>query len=145
MKTVREVTVQIPNKPGALSNILELLGSNSIYALGFSLKVSGEYGDLTLITSDPSRTHNILESSSLKTTVSDRLVVEIPQHPGGLNAILKPLKVAGVNIENMYYMQGAYAVLKRPLLVLAVDDNAKAFEALSGEWIVLKGEEVLGY
>ncbi len=42
MKTVREVTVQIPNKPGALSNILELLGSNSIYALGFSLKVSGE-------------------------------------------------------------------------------------------------------
>jgi hypothetical protein len=86
-----------------------------------------------------------LGSSSLKTTVSDRLVVEIPQHPGGLNAILKPLKVAGVNIENMYYMQGAYAVLKRPLLVLAVEDNAKAFEALSGEWIVLKGEEVLGY
>ena len=41
MKTVKEVTVQIPNKPGALSNILELLGSNAIYVLGFSFKVSG--------------------------------------------------------------------------------------------------------
>ncbi|MGC8659884.1 MAG: hypothetical protein ACP5U1_12505 [Desulfomonilaceae bacterium] len=145
MKTVREVTVQIPNKPGALSNILELLGANSIYVLGFSVKVSGENGDLSLITSDPSRTHNIFESSGFRTSLSDRLVVEVPQHPGGLNALLKPLKVAGVNIENMYYMQGAYAVLKRPILVLAVDDNAKAFDALLGEWVVLKGEEVLGY
>ncbi len=72
-------------------------------------------------------------------------LLEIPQHPGGLNAILKPLKVAGVNLENMYYMQGAYAVLKRPLLVLAVDDNAKAFRSAVREWIELKGEEVLGY
>ena len=145
MKTVKEVTVQIPNKPGALSNILEILGSNAIYVLGFSLKVSGDHGDLSLITSDPSRTHNIFESSGLPTSVSDRLVATLPQHPGGLNAILKPLKVAGVNLENMYYLQGAYAVLQRSLLALAVDDNAKAYDALVKDWVEIKGDEILGY
>ncbi len=145
MKTVKEVTVQIPNKPGALSNILEILGSNAIYALGFSLNVSGDHGDLSLITSDPARTQNIFESSGFPTSVHDRLVATVPQHPGGMNAILKPLKAAGVNLENMYYLHGAYAVLKRSLLVLAVDDNAKAYDALVNDWIEVKGDEVLGY
>ncbi|MGC8603931.1 MAG: hypothetical protein ACP5VS_09605 [Desulfomonilaceae bacterium] len=145
MKTVREVTVQIPNKPGALSNILEALGSNSIYVLGFSVKFSGNDGDLCLITSDPSRTENIFESSGFPATIRDRIVVEVPQHPGGLNAVLKPLKAVGSNIENMYYLHGAYAVLKKPLLVLAVDDNGKAVDALLKDWIQVKGEEVLGY
>ena len=139
MKTVKEVTVQIPNKPGALSNILEILGSNAIYALGFSLN------DLSLITSDPSRTQNIFESSGFPTSVRERLVATVPQHPGAMNAILKPLKAAGVNLENMYYLHGAYAVLKRSLLALAVDDNAKAYDALVKDWIEVKGDEVLGY
>ncbi|MDR3604645.1 MAG: hypothetical protein ACLPVO_12240 [Desulfomonilaceae bacterium] len=145
MKTVKEVTVQIPNKPGALSNILEILGSNAIYALGFSLNVSGDHGDLSLITSDPSRTQNIFESSGFPTSVRERLVATVPQHPGAMNAILKPLKAAGVNLENMYYLHGAYAVLKRSLLALAVDDNAKAYDALVKDWIEVKGDEVLGY
>ncbi len=146
MKLVKEVTVQIPNKPGALSNILEMLGSNAIYVLGFSLNVSSsDHGDLSLITSDPARTQNIFESSGFPTSVKDRLVATVPQHPGGVNAILKPLKGAGVNLENMYYLQGAYAVLKRSLLALAVDDNAKAYDALVKDWIEVKGEEVLGY
>lgn len=145
MKTVREVAIQIPNKPGALSNIIELLGSNGIYALGLSISVSGNHGNLRLVTSDPSRTQNILESSGFSVSMNDRIVAEIPQQPGGLNAVIKPLKLAGVNLENIYYLQGLFATLNRPLLVLAVDDNSKAFEALSQDWIKLEGEEVLGY
>lgn len=145
MKTVREVAIQIPNKPGALSNIIELLGSNGIYALGLSISVSGNHGNLCLVTSDPSRTQNILESSGFSVSMNDRIVAEIPQQPGGLNAVIKPLKLAGVNLENIYYIQGLFATLNRPLLVLAVDDNSKAFEALSQDWIKLEGEEVLGY
>lgn len=145
MKTVKEVAIQITNKPGALSNIIELLGSNGIYALGLSISVSGNHGNLSLVTSDPTRTQNILESFGFSVSMNDRIVAEIPQQPGGLNAVIKPLKLAGVNLENMYYLQGVFATLSRPLLVLAVDDNAKAFQALSQDWIKLEGEEVLGY
>jgi hypothetical protein len=145
MKTVREVAIRIPNKPGSLSNIVELLSSNGIYTLGFSLNISGSEGNLSLVASDPSRTQNILESSGFSVTLKDRIVVQVPQHPGGLNAILRPLKLAEVNLENMYYLQGAYAVLTTPTLVLAVDDNSKALEALSKEWIKVEGEEVLTY
>lgn len=145
MKTVKEVAIQITNKPGALSNIIELLGSNGIYALGLSISVSGNHGNLSLVTSDPTRTQNILESFGFSVSMNDRIVAEIPQQPGGLNAVIKPLKLAGVNLENMYYLQGVFATLSRPLLVLAVDDNEKAFQALSQDWIKLEGEEVLGY
>lgn len=145
MKTVKEVAIQITNKPGALSNIIELLGSNGIYALGLSISVSGNHGNLSLVTSDPTRTQNILESFGFSVSMNNRIVAEIPQQPGGLNAVIKPLKLAGVNLENMYYLQGVFATLSRPLLVLAVDDNEKAFQALSQDWIKLEGEEVLGY
>lgn len=145
MKTVREVAIEIPNKPGALSNIIELLGANGIYALGLNIHVSGDQGNLKLVTSDPSRTQNILESSGFSASINDRIVVETPKHPGALTAILKPLKAVGVNLENMYYLQGAFSPLQRPLLVLAVDDNAKAFDALSQDWIKIKDEDVLNY
>ncbi len=144
MKTVTEVAVQVPNKPGTLSDVIELLGSNAIYVLGLSINLSGPHGDLSLITSDPSRTQNILESSGFPASIHDRLVVQVPKHRG-LNAILKSLKSAGANLENIYYLQGAYAMLTRPLIVLAVDDNAKAYDALSKDWIEVKGAEVLGY
>ena len=145
MKTVREVAIEIPNKPGALSNIIELLGSNGIYALGLNIYASGDHGNLKLVTSDPPRTQNILESAGFSVSINERVVVETPKHPGALTAVLKPLKSVGVNLENMYYLQGVFAPLQRPLLVLAVDDNAKAFEALSQEWISVKDEEILNY
>jgi hypothetical protein len=145
MKTVREVAIEIPNKPGALSNIIELLGANGIYALGLNIHVSGDQGNLKLVTSDPSRTQNILESAGFSASINDRIVVETPQHPGALTAILKPLKAVGVNLENMYHLQGAFSPLQKPLLVLAVDDNAKAFDALSQDWIKVKNEDVLNY
>ena len=145
MKTIREVAIDIPNKPGALSSIIELLGSNGIYALGLNIVVSGDHGNLRLVSSDPSRTQNILESAGFSVSINDRIVVETPKHPGALTTILKPLKMVGVNLENMYYLQGVFAPLKRPLLVLAVDDNAKAFDALSQDWISVKDEEILNY
>ena len=145
MKTVREIAIRIPNKPGSLSNIIELLSSNGIYTLGLSLNISGSEGNLSLVTNDPSRAQNIFESSGFSVTVEDRIVAQVPQHPGGLNAILRSLKLAEVNLEDMYYLQGAYAVLKTPTLVLAVDDNSKALNALSGDWIKVEGEEVLTY
>jgi len=145
MKTVREIAIRIPNKPGSLSNIIELLSSNGIYTLGLSLNISGSEGNLSLVTNDPSRAQNIFESSGFSVTVEDRIVAQVPQHPGGLNAILRSLKLAEVNLEDMYYLQGAYAVLKTPTLVLAVDDNSKALNALSKDWIKVEGEEVLTY
>ena len=30
-------------------------------------------------------------------------------------------------------------------MVLAVDDNAKAYDALVKDWVEVKGDEVLGY
>ncbi len=142
MKTIQELAVELKNAPGALSDIVEMLNSTGINILALSARVEGDIGIASLIVSDPSRAINVLETSGNKTLARDILAVEAPHHPGGLNAILKPLKMASVNIENIYFLRGSMIMGAGQVLALRVDDLDKATRALSEEWIRILGQEI---
>jgi hypothetical protein len=143
MKTVREIALTLENKPGKLSEISELLGANGINILALTVRTEGEVGTLHIIVPDPERVINILHSAGYSPTVQEILAAVAPHHPGGLNAILKPLKQAGVNVEYLYSCIGGQCASDGgTIILLAVDDLAKAHDALSREWIQLFGEEL---
>ena len=91
MKTVKEVALRIENKPGTLSVISELLGANGINILALTVRVEGDLGIVNFVATDPSRVVNILKSAGYSPSEQQILAAETPHHPGGLNAVLKPL------------------------------------------------------
>ncbi len=142
MNTVKEVAVKLENKPGTLSRVSELLGANGINIIGLTVRAEGSEGILNFVTPDPSRVTNILESAGYQPHVQEILAAEAPHHPGGLNAILKPLKAADVNVKYLYTCIGIHGSLDRTIILLGVDKLQEAHDALSKEWIKLLGEEL---
>ena len=145
MKTVQEISVKLENKPGKLAEVTDLLGANGINILGLTVRTEGPAGVLHFVATDPARVLNILESAGYSASTNDVLAAEVPSHPGGLNALLKPLKLAGVNVEYLYSCIGCHGAGDGSIMFLAVDNLDKAYEALSREWINLYGEELYDF
>ncbi len=142
MKTVKEIEIRLQNRSGVLSDISELLGANGINILALTLRAEGEMGKLNFVATDPARVMNILASAGYDPKLKEIIAAEAPHHPGGLNAVLKPLKLAGVNIEYLYSCIGCQRPGDRTIILLGVDNLEAAHEALTRDWIQLYGEEL---
>jgi len=142
MESVKEISITLENKPGALSEISELLGANGINMLALIVRTMGPEGTLSFVANDPSRAIGVLESAGHSPTIRDIIAAEAPHHPGGLNAILRPLKRKGINVEYLYACIGCKGAGDSSIILLGVNDLAAAHEALSREWIKMYGEEL---
>lgn len=145
MKVVQEISVKLENKPGTLSEVSELLSADGISILALSVTIGEDPGTLRFVATDPTRVVNILESSGYTVSVGEIIAAEIPKHPGGLNTVLKTLKLAGVNIEYLYSCVGSHGAGHSTVLMLGVDNPTSAHEALSREWIRLYGDELYAF
>jgi hypothetical protein len=145
MKAVKEIAVKLENKPGTLSQVSDLLGANGVNILGLTVRAQGKSGTLCFVCTDPARVVNILESSGYAPKEHDVLAVEVPHHPGGLNAILKALRLAGSNVEYLYTCIGCHGAGESSIVVLAVDNLKAAYDALAADWIKLYGEELYNF
>jgi hypothetical protein len=134
MKTVKEIVLSMANAPGTLWNIISLLYENGIQVVALSVQSQGKKGAIHIITDDPSRALNALVTAGHDGKSRDVVACEIPSHPGGLNAVLKPLKEGGVNID---YLYSGFSKGNGSALILAVDNPEKAFHALESAWIRL--------
>ncbi len=144
MKTITEVSVELENKPGTLSEMSELLGSNGINILALTITPRGNSATVRIVAGDPARVENILSSAGYAAEKQQVLAAKTPDHPNGLNAVLKPLRLAGVNVEHIYTCMDRHASGGSTIMMLGVDDLQKAHDALSKEWIQLYGEELYG-
>jgi hypothetical protein len=73
-------------------------------------------------------------------TTKEVIAVATPDHPGGLNAVLRPLIEAKVNIETLYpfiNLRGDEAIV-----IMEVDKIAEAKTVLKKHWIKTFGSEI---
>ncbi|MBF0508560.1 MAG: ACT domain-containing protein [Deltaproteobacteria bacterium] len=136
---ITQLTMLLPNDPGALSKVSEILGENGINIIALTVADLGDIGRLRFIANDPERAFNVLRTAGYEVNKREVIAVETPHHPGGLNAILKPLKMAGVNVN---YLYPALSGEEKAVLVLGVDKNEEAVKALRTNWINLLGTEI---
>jgi hypothetical protein len=59
--------------------------------------------------------------------MTDVLAVETPNHPGGLNAIFKPLKDVSINVNYLYTCLGTG---EKTVLIVGVDKMEEATQVL---------------
>jgi hypothetical protein len=139
MKSVRQLSVSLPNKPGMLSKISDIMGLNGINLIGLYVRTKGDEGILSFVANNPDQALNVLQVAGYEVEEDQILACETPHHPGGLNAILKPLKEAGVNVEYLYSYLGTGG---HTILLLGVDKLQEGINALERNWIRLYGSEL---
>ncbi len=139
MASVKEITVTTENAPGKAAEIIGLLHDNGVFVLGLSAETTAQTGTVRLMTNDPEKSRNILEGLGFTVEEKQVIAVRLPDHPGSLYAVLKPLADAGVNVAHVY---GLWSATGSRIAVLGVPDVKKSVELLGENWFHLCGEEL---
>jgi hypothetical protein len=134
---LKQLSLFLENKPGALSTPVQLLANAKINILTLSIAETAQYGILRLVVRDWRGAKALLEQKGLLVKVTDMLAIEVADRPGGLAEILLALEQAGINVEYMYAF-----TLKREskgVLLFRFDDPDKAIEVLQKNQIKIVG------
>jgi hypothetical protein len=138
---LKQLSLFLENKPGALSAPVKILADAGINILTLSIAEARQFGILRLLVRDWKAAKDLLEKHGLVVKVTDVLAIEVANRPGGLAEVLPALEEAGINLEYMYAF-----TLKRDskgLLLLRFDDPDKAIEALQRRKINVVGSAEL--
>jgi len=136
---VKQITVSLENVPGKLSEVSGYLGENGINIIALSVADTADLSAVRFVVNDPEKASNILRSYGFPIKVSDVLAVETPNHPGGLNAILKPLKQVSINVNYLYTSLGGAG---KTVVIVGVDKIDEAAQVLKKNWVHLYDEEL---
>ena len=141
MESVKQIELSLEDRPGSLSEISELLGSNNIHIIAFHVSAEKETGGLKFVANDPEKALNVLKTAGYELNTKEVIACEVPHHPGGLHAVLKPLKNEGINVDDIYPCLGT-SPNNNTLLIIGLEPVEKALSVLEENWITLLGEEL---
>jgi hypothetical protein len=82
---------------------------------------------------------NVMKTAGYDIETKDVIACVVPHHPGGLNAVLKPLKLAKINVDYIYPYIGGGEIT---VLILGVESVNKALKVLKDNWIRTLGSEL---
>ena len=116
-----ELTLRLPNSPGALAEICRLLSAEHVNIIALSLEATGR---LHLVVDNPVRALGALAARHHQVSQLDVLFVAAGNNAGDLEPILSLVSSAGVNI-NYAYGSGMEAS-GTAAVVIGVDDAMRA-------------------
>ena len=145
-KKVRAIIkLQIPaGKANPAPPVGPALGQHGINIMAFHICASGEKGRLRFIANDPDRAVNVLRARGYRVRIHEVIACEKPDHPGGLNAILKPLREEGINVDYLYPCLPPLGASSSAVLILgaASKDRERILNVLRENWIRIVDEEL---
>ncbi len=137
---VKQISVQLDNVPGSLTRLVDILDREGISPKAMAAASIAEDSTVRLVVNDPEKAVTILESFNFNYDVSPVIAVEVPGHPGGMNAIVKPLSEGDVNIHFIYTT--IERIGKETIVIIGVDKMDEATRILKEHWIHFVGDKV---
>jgi hypothetical protein len=137
---VMQISIQLDNVPGALTKLIDILDKEGISMKAISAASTEEVSTLRLVVNDPEKAVTVLKSFNFKYAIYPVIAVEVPCHPGGMNAIVKPLSDGNVNIHYIYTTTERLG--KETILILGVDKIDEATAILKQHWINFVGDRI---
>jgi hypothetical protein len=138
---VNQISVSLDNVPGRFLDVSECLGTEGINIRAISVADTSDMSTVRFVTDDPKRTVDVLRSQGYSIKETDVIAVEVPDHPGGLQAILRPLKAASINVLYFYPFLGR-GESGNPIVIVGVDRTEEAVNVLKTNWIQTLGSEI---
>jgi hypothetical protein len=93
-----------------------------------------------MVVDNSEKASKVLTSRGYKIQAEKVIAVETPDHPGGLNSVLKPLRDAKINVIYLYPFIGRFHT--NAVLILGVDNTEKAIEVLKKNYIKIMEKEL---
>jgi hypothetical protein len=137
---IKQLSVSLENTPGSFSTVSELLGREGVNIRAISVADTSDISTVRFVVDDPEKAKNILTGHGYSPKETEVLAVETPDHPGGINAVLKPLRTAGINVHYLYPHLGR--LNNNAIVILGVDRTAEAQQVLAANWVKTLGREV---
>jgi len=137
---IKQISISLENEPGILSNVSEIMGNEGVNIRAISVADTADISTVRFVVDDPQKAINILKTHGYAVKETDVLAVETPDHPGGLNAVLRPLKSANINVHYLYPYLGR--VSDQAIVILGVDKTEEAEKVLKQNWVHTLGEEI---
>lgn len=138
---VKQISVSLENVPGKFLEVSEYLGAEGINIRAISVADTSDISTVRFVPDDPQKTINVLRSHGYSVKETDVIAVEVPDHPGGLQAVLKPLKRANINVLYLYPYLGR-GESGEPIIIVGVDRTEEAMKVLKENWVHTFGEEI---
>ena len=117
---VRQFSVMLPNRAGALAAMVKMLRGSAIEVVGLSVQDSRDATVARLVVSDPETTAQIFMEKGIPHTTCELVVVALREAGPGLLQCLDTLMIAETNIDF------AYALMPSPnglsMLAMHVED-----------------------
>jgi hypothetical protein len=137
---ITQISISLDNVPGALSKVSEVLGREGVNIRAISVADTSDISTVRFVVDDPVKAKNILKAQGYSPKETGVIAVETPDHPGGLNAVLKPLRAAGINVHYLYPHLGRTS--NNAIVILGVDKTEEAQKVLQENWVRTVGKEV---
>ncbi|TFH37950.1 MAG: amino acid-binding protein [Chrysiogenales bacterium] len=138
--TITQVSIAVENAPGSLYRATTILEKEQINIKGIMAATQLAPVQVNMIVDDPDRAVKVLRMNGFTVSTKEVIAAITPDHPGGLNAVLRPLIESSVNIDAVYpfiYLKNGEAVL-----ILEVDKIKEAKEILKKNWVRTYGSEI---
>ena len=136
---VKQFSVFLPNKVGAMLDIVKLLSTHHTHVVALSVSESTDSAIARIIASDPQGVEKLFRENNVGFGVSQVVVVEMREVATQLVKLLAALVMAEVNVHF------AYPLLIRPrgfsAIALHVDDTDCASSVLTGEGFKLLSQD----
>ena len=127
---VKQFSVFLPNKVGAMLEVVKLLNSHHSHVVAISVSESTDSAIARIIVSDPEGVEQLFRENKVAFGMCEVVVVELREVATQLAKLLASLFMAEVNVHF------TYPLLTRPrglaALALHVDDNECASSVLTG-------------
>src|SRR2546423_2309476 len=127
---VRQFSVFLANKVGAMLDVVKLLNAHHTHIVAMSVSESTDSAIARIIVSDPERVQDLFKENNIAFGVCDVVVVELREVATQLVKLLAALFMAEVNVHF------TYPLLTRPrglaALAVHIDDNECASSVLLG-------------
>jgi len=139
MTEIKQISLFVENKPGRMAKVSKTLSDANVNIRALTIAEAGDFGVIRMVVDDPEKGYKVLKDNGFTVSTTEVLAVEMKDTPGGLYTIVNALGESGVNVDYAYAFVTAKA--QKAMLILRVDDIARAREALETKGIKIATKE----
>lgn len=99
---IRQISIFLENRSGRMLEVCRTLGEKEVNIRALTVAETESFGVLRVVVDKTDEAVNVLKEKGFTANITDVVVVEIEDKPGGLANVLEVLDKNGMNIEYMY-------------------------------------------
>ncbi len=127
MAKIKQFTVTVENRPGAVAEIAKALGNAKVNVLSLLGTTQGTGGTIQLVAEDARRAKKALDEAKIQYQETAAEECELPNKAGALAQCLEKLAGKGVNLSSIHATASKGG--RKAVVVYTVEGEAKAVQA----------------